>query len=358
MRRSRCFEVLAGDIGATKTSLGLWRVESGSDREPPVLTLLHKRRYANSAYRGIAEVIDHFLGDAGRPREIAQACVGVAGPVFGGRVAAPNLAWTVDARAVASAVGVASVDLVNDLVATAEGIAERPESDFETLLPGDPVGADAPQSAGVIAAGTGLGMAILASTRAGHWTAFPSEGGHMGFTPRDDQEIGLLRFLQRRLGRVSWERVVSGPGLVNLYEYLTEEQLPRAPHVEALLERERAAVPAEISACGLRNGCPACSAALTLFVRFYGSVAGDFALCLMATGGVFLAGGIAPKTLPALRSGAFVKGFLDKGRHRSLLERVPVRVVLDEDAAVLGAARRAARALLGSERLGAATSTS
>ncbi len=357
MSAVRSSKVLAGDLGATKTSLGLWQVEPGSDRGPTTLTLLHKRRYASAAHKGALEVIDHFLGDVGRPKAIARACLGVAGPVFGGRAVAPNLGWVVDAKTVASAFGIASADLVNDLVATAEGITERPESDFETLLAGEGVSSTR-QCAAVVAAGTGLGMAILAPTRGNQWTSFPSEGGHIGLAPRDDQEIGFLRFLQRRIGRVSWERVVSGPGLVNLYEYLAEQQLPRALHVEALLERERAAAPTEISACGLRNGCPTCSAALTLFARFYGAVAGDLALCLMATGGVFLAGGVAPKILPALRSGVFAEGFLDKGRHRPLLERVPVRVVLDEDAALLGAARRAARALLDSDRVGADPSTS
>lgn len=346
--KARRGHVLSGDIGATKISLGLWDVAPSFDGCEPA-TELYKARYASAAHGSLREVIERFLGDAGRPTAISAACLGVAGPIWGRRVVPPNLGWTIDADEAASAIGTERIELVNDLVATAEGIAALREGDFETLQAGDPLGsATSSRLVGVVAAGTGLGMAILVPTSEGSWQPFPSEGGHTGLAPRNEREIGLLRFLQRRFGRVSVERVVSGPGLVHLYEYVTEEQqMPRATHVEEALERERATTPAVISGCGLQRTCPACSAALDLFVRFFGAAAGDLALCLMATGGIFLAGGIAPKILSALRSGGFAEAFRDKGRHGPLLERIPVRVVRDEDAALLGAARRAARALQG-----------
>ncbi len=330
--------ILAGDIGGTKTNIGLFEVQEGRPH------LVRAETYVSEEHAGLAALVSAFLAEHPEAR-IEAACFGVPGAVLDNRAVTPNLSWDVDGDRVAAETGIPRVVLINDLVATAEGIPLLEEDELATLQTGVP---DAPGREGnraLIAAGTGLGTALL--PRIGdRWVPVPSEGGHADFAPRNEDEIGLLRSLRERFGRVSVERVISGPGLFNIYSFLRDTQHVQGnPRVQqALAEGEdparvigEAALAADPEArCGL------CSRALEIFVAVYGATAGNLALLGTATGGVYVGGGIAPKILARLQDGLFVQTFVAKGRYTPYLERVPVRVILNDRAALLGAARRAA----------------
>jgi len=326
--------VLGGDVGGTKCNLGLFEVAGGVPHP------LRSGKFASADYPGLAPLLEEFLGaDA---REVRAACFGVPGPVLENRTSTTNLAWDlVDGGELSSVIGGHAVVLINDLVATAEGIPLLRPDELSTLHPGGPGAAGAGNLA-LIAAGTGLGMALLPRV-AGSWVPVASEGGHMDFAPRNEEEVGLLAYLRDILQRrVSVERVVSGPGLFSIYQYLRDRVgLPESPAVREALEREEdpSKVIGEAEFCGL------CSRAVEMFVSAYGAAAGNLALVGTATGGIYLGGGIAPKLLPRLQEGSFLQAFLDKGRFRGFLEAVPVRVILNDRAALLGAARHAAALL-------------
>jgi glucokinase len=335
--------VLAGDVGGTKTNLGLFEVEAGLPR------LLRSARFASPDYPGLAPVMEEFLG--GDARQVRAACFGVPGPVIENRTSTPNLAWELDGAELARVIGGHALVLINDLVATAEGIPLLGEEELAILHRGVP-GTAGSGNLALIAAGTGLGMALM--PRIGStWAPVASEGGHMDFAPRSDDEIGLLVYLRERFGgHVSVERVVSGPGLFNIYEYLRDRAgLPESPRVRQALEAgedpSKVIGEAAISdgAENREKACGLCSRAVGLFVSAYGAAAGNLALVGTATGGLYLGGGIAPKLLPRLLDGHFLHAFFDKGRFRDFLEAVPVRVILNDRAALLGAARRAASLL-------------
>jgi glucokinase len=333
--------ILAGDIGGTKTNLGLFSPAGQGVR------LLRSATYQSAAFPGLSPVVTDFLAAAGPAAgEAAEAggsgvraaCFGIAGPVIDNRVSTPNLPWTIDARQLAAETGIAAVLLINDLVATGAGIPLLRPEELAILQPGS---SEPAANRALIAAGTGLGMALLPWSGGG-WMVVPSEGGHADFAPRDEDEIGLLLAMRRRFGgHVSIERVLSGPGLVNTYEYLRDSGF--APEQATIRRRLESAEPAPvIAAAALAGECVLCGRALEMFTAVYGAVAGNLALTGTALGGVFLGGGIAPKILPALHAGGFVRAFLSKGRFASYLERVPVQVILNDQAALLGAARRAA----------------
>jgi len=320
--------LLAGDIGGTKTILAL--VE---DRK-----IFRRETYPSARFASREEWVKAVLG--GRPRAITRACVGVAGPVLDDVCRATNLPWVIDARHLERELELPRVALVNDFHALAIGITELSPSELATLndAPSDPRGPWV-----VIGAGTGLGEAGVPTSATGY-EVLSSEGGHTDFGPRTDLEIELLRFLKQRHGRVSYERIVSGPGLVNLYEFFRAREPGKASAaVEAQLAADPAGRAACISAHALAGDDELCQRALDLFVTVYGSEAGNLALKVLARGGVFVAGGIAPKILPRLLDGAFERAYLDKGRLSSVLERTPVRVVKNADAGLLGAAAIAAR---------------
>jgi glucokinase len=342
--------ILAGDVGGTKSNLGLFEEVEGQ------LRLVRSAKYRSPEFPGLPAVIAAFLA-AGPPVAggIAAGCFGIPGPVIDNRASTPNLAWVVDGARVAAEAKVPRVELINDLVATAEGIPLLGENEVAVLQPGVPQAAGhESQAAGhegnraLLAAGTGLGMALI--PRVGdRWVPVPSEGGHMDFAPRTEDEIGLLRHLRERFGRVSVERVVSGPGLYNVYQYLRDVvHMPESPPVREALGRgedpakvigEAATAVTASTACGL------CSRALEIFVGVYAATAGNLALVGTATGGVWLGGGISPKILPRLTDGLFLQTFIAKGRFVPFLEKVPVRVILNDQAALLGAARHAASLL-------------
>ena len=305
--------ILAGDIGGTNTRLALF---DGGSREPAALAT-----YPSGRHSGLDEMVDVFLAE--HPAAVERACFGVAGPVRNGRcVDTTNLAWPVNGPSLARALGLPEVSLLNDLEANARGIVALGPEDFAVLNEGDP---DARGNAAVISAGTGLGEAGL------HWDGerhrvFACEGGHTDFAPRSELEVELWRFLTAELGHVSYERVCSGMGLVNIYRFLG------GPPVEG----------GEISRAALAATDERAVRALDLMASIYGAEAGNLALKVMATGGVYVGGGIAPKILPKLADGTFMRAFLDKGRFRALLERVPVRVILNDRTALIGAALCAA----------------
>jgi glucokinase len=319
-------------VGGTTTRLGWFAVAEGR----PVARVIEK--YASRDHAGLAEIVRRFVHQ--HPGRAEGAAFGVAGPVRDGRVETPNLPWVVVAAELGRALDLAAVHLLNDLEANAHGIAVLGPDDVHQLARGGPGAAG---NIAVIAAGTGLGEAGAYWDGRRHH-AFACEGGHGDFAPGDALEDELLAHLRARYGaHVSWERVVSGPGLVNLYAFLRDSgRGTEAPWLAKEFEREDAA--AAIAHAALRDASPLCAAALTRFVALYGAEAGNLALKVMATGGVYLGGGIAPRILPFLARPGFLEAFRAKGRMRPLLEAMPVRVILNDETALLGAARHAATA--------------
>ncbi len=320
--------ILAGDVGGTKTHLALF------DPGPP-LRLVRLETFRSGAFPSLEAMVDRFLQGGAAP--VRAAALGVAGPVVGASAALPNLAWAVDATRIARRLGLPSVALVNDVEASAWALESLPSAETVTLLEGTP---GSPGNQAVIGVGTGLGEAVLLRSGARR-IPISTEAGHADFAPRTDLEIELLRWLRARFGRVSWERVLSGPGLVNVHAFLADTGRGAEPAsiTEAIREGDPAAV---ISTAALERRSERCVLALDLFAGVYGAEAGNLVLRALATGGLFLGGGIAPKILPWLRGEAFRRAFTDKGRLSPLVAATPVHVILDERAALLGAARRAA----------------
>jgi glucokinase len=320
--------ILAGDIGGTKTNLAFFEVQGRG------LMLVAEGTFASREHSSLDDLVRRFVSAHALP--VDSACFGVAGPVKHGRCEAVNLPWVVDARQLASELGIATVALLNDLEANAYGIAALAPEDFVVLNAGAP---DAEGNAVVIAAGTGLGEAGLYWDGKQH-RPFASEGGHADFAPRNALEADLLRYLLAQFERVSYERLVSGPGLYNIYRFLRDTG--RGVEPLWLGEEMRAGDPsAAITRAALTGTSPLCVQALDLFVSIYGAEAGNLALKVMATGGVFVGGGIAPKIIAKLKETTFVEAFTAKGRLRPLLEAMPVRVILNDKTALLGAARYA-----------------
>jgi len=322
--------IVAGDIGGTNARLATFDVQAG--RLLPVQELVYRSRSAPD----LETIVRRFVDEA-RPSATAAA-LGVAGPVKNGRIETPNLPWVVDARRLADILAVPKVTLLNDLKANAYGIRHLGPTDFAILQAGahDAVGNQA-----ILSAGTGLGCAGLYWDGQRH-RPFATEGGHADFAPRNHLEASLMEDIAREKGRVSAERILSGNGLVRTYRFLRERSgVPEPPSLTERFSKEDPA--AVISRSALDQVDPVCVQALDTFVSAYGAEAGNVALRMLATGGIFLGGGIAPKNLPAFKQdGLFMKAFLDKGRMRPLLETVPVLVVLNDRAALWGAAHCAA----------------
>ncbi len=319
--------VLAGDIGGTKSLLAVAERAEGGVR------VLEEARFASADYPGLAPIVREFM--SGVKARVAAACFGVPGAVLSGRCTTPNLPWVVTEEELAAESGGASVRLVNDFAAAAMGVLATPADRIETLQEGDEV---AEAAKAVLGAGTGLGQAQLFWDGA-RYRVNATEGGHGGFAPVGGAQRDLLAHLEKTLRPVSVERVVSGPGLVRIYRFMVESGVPTGAGVEALMAEEDPA--AVIGRLGLERADDACARALDMFVSAYGAEAGNLALRCLALGGVYVGGGIAPKILPRLREGAFVAAFRSKGRMSELMARIPVRVVLDPSAGLLGAALEA-----------------
>jgi glucokinase len=322
--------ILAGDIGGTNARLALFESESGKLREVVGGT------FPTRQHKSLEEIVAKFV--VTHSAKVEHACFGIAGPIHDGRSQGPNLAWSIDSRLLAKAAGIAGARLINDLEANAYGIATLSENDFTVLNPGAP---DAIGNQAVISAGTGLGEAGLYFDGKYH-RAFASEGGHCDFAPRDEIEGELFLWLHKKFGHASWERVLSGPGLHNIYEFMRDTGRFGAEPDWFAEETAHADASAVISKAGLANRSELCVKALDMFVSVYGAEAGNVALKFLAVGGIFLGGGIAPKIAPALKKPEFVKSFLAKGRMSKLLEAIPVSIVLNDLTALMGAARCAA----------------
>jgi glucokinase len=322
--------IVAGDIGGTNARLATFEIQAGR------LLLTKEIVYPSRSAPDLETIVRRFVQEV-RPSPTGAA-LGVAGPVQNGRIETPNLPWVVDAAHLAEILGVTKVTLLNDLKANAYGLRHLGPTDFAMLQAGSK---DAVGNQAILSAGTGLGAAGLYWDGQRHHP-FATEGGHADWAPRNHLEAELLEFIAREKGRVSGERILSGGGLVRIYRFL--RQRSGVPEPAALTERFTREDPAAVvSRCAMDGEDPVCVQALELFVSAYGAEAGNVALRMLATGGVFLGGGIAPKILPRFKKdGLFLTAFQDKGRMRPLLESIPVLVVLNDRAALWGAAHCAA----------------
>ena len=324
--------ILAGDVGGTKTALALFEVRRRA------LAVVRESVLPSQGFAALTDAIRQFLLE-GSPVSVDAACVGVAGPVIDGRSTATNLPWVVDEASLAACVSTRRIRLVNDLEATGHGVLGLPPSSLATLQAGEPRKA----TMALIAAGTGLGEVLLV-WEGRRYRVVSSEGGHTDFAPRTDLETELFQFLRKEFGRVSYERVVSGPGLYNIYRFLLASG--GAPEAEWLRSRMETGDPSAVVAeAALASRDARAVQALDMFVSIYGAEAGNLALKALAVGGVFIGGGIAPKIRAKLEDGAFIGAFRDKGRLGGMMTTIPVHLALEPRAALLGAAA-IARSLL------------
>lgn len=316
--------ILAGDVGGTKVDLALFQFVEGT------LNTVREKRYPARHYSGLEQIVKEFLG-ADAP---SAACFGVPGPVRDGRLRLTNLPWTLDSRELSQTLSIQHVFLINDLQANGYGIGELKADQICVLSEGD---ATQIGNRALISAGTGLGECFMIWDSR-DYVPYPSEGGHSDFAPRNEDEIDLLRFLKQKYnGRISFERVVSGQGLTNIYEFLRDVRGLEEPVwlAERLAAEDPNAVIAELA---LNATSEICEKTLDMFVSAYGAEAGNLALKVLAVGGLYVGGGIAPKILEKLKDGTFMKAFTDKGRLSQLLINTPVRVILESRTALLGAA--------------------
>ena len=325
--QSSPIRVLSGDIGGTKTRLAIIIVDGIQLRTE------REQSYPSRDYAEFDELLEDFLQGSDLPH---RAAFGIAGPVQGRVAQTTNLPWHIDADALQKKLGIESCKLLNDLEATACGLPALGREDLLTLHEGAP---NSIGNAAVIAAGTGLGEAGL------YWNGqqyqpFATEGGHTSFSPGDEMEVALLRHLQQDHGHVSWERIVSGPGLVSLHEFhCLYRRIPIPDWLQHEMHEGDAA--SAIAKAALSERDELSSETLNWFVRLYGAEAGNLALKVMSCGGLYLGGGIAPKILPRLQNGTFLDAFFNKGRMRPLLDAMPVKVILNDRAALYGPALRA-----------------
>jgi glucokinase len=322
--------VLAGDVGGTHARLALFEVGGVKP------TLLTETIFPSAEYDGLEPIVLEFLRKTGG--KVDRGCLGVACPVEEGICHAANLGWDIRAEGFGEAVGVAQVRIINDFEAVGHGIPVLGPDDLETLQEGSP---QVRGPVALIGAGTGLGQGYLLWEQGGY-AVHASEGGHADFAPADPTQWELLLHLRATYGHVSWERVVSGHGLVAAYEFLRDSSY--APEGEEMRRELKNGDPAEvISHHALAGNEPLSIKAMEIFIHAFGAQAGNLALTLRTTGGVYLCGGIAPKILPRLKDGPFFRAFLDKGRLTELMQRIPVRVVVNESVGLWGAAAVAGR---------------
>jgi len=319
--------ILAGEIGATRTRLAAFQTEGNR------LERVVEKTYASQEHSSLAEILPQFIRGEGIP--VHSACFGVAGPVRGGRSKISNLPWTIDARELAQLLKLNSVGLLNDMEAYAYGIDALESKDFVTLNEGSE---DADGNRAVISAKTGLGVVGL------YWDGFrhhpfACEGGHADFAPRNELQVELLAYLRTKFGRISCERILSGPGIRNIYDFLRDTHKDEEP--SWLRDQLNAAHDPSplISQFALEGKAAICEHTMGTFVSVFGAQAGNCALQYMTTGGIFIGGPIAAKIVPRMKDAAFMQAFLDKGRLEGLLKDMPVKIVLNDDCGLSGAAR-------------------
>jgi len=319
--------ILAGEIGATRTRMAAFEIEASR------LKLVVEKHYPSHERGGLAEIITEFITSEGIA--VHAACFGVAGPVRRGRSKISNLTWVIDSRDLAKQLKLESVGMINDLEAYAYGIDGLDSKDFVTLNAGSD---DAEGNRAVISARTGLGVAGL------YWDGFRHhpfgcEGGHSDFAPRNELEMTLLMYLQKKYGRISCERLLSGPGIKNIYDFLRDTKMAEEP---AWLKDQMAAAadpPALISQLAAEGKAPICDQTMSIFVSIYGAETGNVALNFMSTGGIYIGGSVAAKNVSRMKDKVFMQSFLDKGRLTPLLKEMPVTIVLNDDSGLIGAAR-------------------
>lgn len=326
--------ILAGDIGGTKTVLQIFETDGSH------YTSLYKQRYSSIEYGQFDVLLAAFLREAQasiKKHVITAACLGIAGTINGRQAQVTNLPWLIDAEALQQQFAMTHLELINDFAAIGYGLGRLQQDDFYVLQTGNPL---AMATRAVIGAGTGLGEGYLV-WQGDQYRPLPSEGGHSDFAPQNEIQHDLLRYLQNRYDHVSYERVVSGNGLINIYNFLTDTH----PASEILQQelKQSADHAAIITAYALENKDAVAVQALNIFIECYGAQAGNLALTCLARGGVYIAGGIAPKILQRLQRGDFMKAFCNKGRFSALMRTIPVSVVLNTDVALHGAADRALR---------------
>ncbi len=319
--------ILAGEIGATRTRLAAFQKEGSR------LQLVVEKSYLSQEHGSLSEIIAAFIKAEGIAAH--SACFGVAGPVRRGRSKISNLPWVIDARDLAKQLQLDAVGMINDLEAYAYGIDGLDSKDFVTLNEGSE---DAEGNRAVISARTGLGVAGL------YWDGFrhhpfACEGGHSDFAPRNTLEMELLAYLQKKYGRISCERLLSGPGIKNIYDFLRDTQKAEEP--QWLKDQIAAATdaPALISQLAQEGKAAICDRAMTIFVSIYGAETGNVALNFLSTGGIFIGGSVAAKNVSKMKDPIFMESFLDKGRMVDLLKEIPVTIVLNDDSGLIGAAR-------------------
>lgn len=322
--------VLAGDVGGTNARIALVEMNGEGAR------IVKEGRYRSHDYSGLSPIVRQFCEETGSRPD--RACLAMACPLVDGDCTAPNLPWKVNAGRLATEIEIPRTALINDFVAVGYGIPLLTASDLATLQPGTPSPSG---TIALIGAGTGLGQGFLV-WEGDRYRVLPSEGGHADFATRGALEAGLLGFLETQFHRVSWERLLSGAGLVNIYRYLASAGVaPEQSSIRDEMQREDPA--AVITRHGLAHTDALCDRTLDLFCGILGAQAGNLALTVVAKGGVYLAGGIVPRIVERLRSGGFMKTFLDKGRLSDLLAQIPVHVILNPSVGLLGAAAMAAR---------------
>jgi glucokinase len=323
--------ILAGDVGGTKVHLALYNFAGGK------LVPVRDHKFPAANYASLDDIVNEFFANSKeKVGDVVAACFGCPGPVRDNRLKLTNLPWTLDGRLLQKSLGIEHIFLINDLEANGYGIPELAAESIFTLHAGD---AGAVGHRGLVSAGTGLGECLLIwdGHRKQH-LPIPSEGGHTDFAARNDREIALLHYLHRTLnGRVSFERVVSGLGIKNVYAFLRDDQKMEEPawlHARMAAEDPNAV----IGQCAEDGSSEICFETLQIFTAAFGAEAGNLALKVLAMGGIYLGGGIAPKILKTMQNGEFMQAFLDKGRLSPLLENIPVRIILDDTCALLGAA--------------------
>jgi glucokinase len=320
--------ILAGDIGGTKSHLALFSESADG------LTFVREHLFQSSQFASIEDLVTSFIG---RDGDLAAVALGIPGPVVEGRAQATNLPWEVDSVALRGVLQVDHVSLLNDLEATAYGIATLTPKQLCTVNEG----ICKPGNMALIAAGTGLGEAALHWDGKQHWPS-PSEGGHSDFSPRNTLEVELLQWLMQQFGHVSWERVLSGPGLSNLYRFLRDTG--KTPEDPSVAQRMATSDPnAIITELGMAGTDPLCARTVDLFVTLYGSEAGNLALKTLSLGGLYVGGGIAPRMAAKFSEPAFFEAFHDKGRMQELLLKMPLYIILDPNTGLYGAAAFALR---------------
>ena len=335
MERTLNEHFISGDIGGTKTLLQAAELKDGD------VQVCCERRYESTAYSSFSDMLGDFMDEISTldiDVNPGSACFAVAGPIARQEVAPTNLPWVISSAKLSKEFSIPKVKLINDFASVASGVNILPENDLMTLQAGQPyVGG----MRVVLGAGTGMGVAWLTWQDEGY-SSLPTEAGHIDFAPANELQDRLLHHLRKRLGHVSVERVLSGPGLTNVFRFLQEESGDSCERMPLQLEEDNAA---RISDLAFNHKHPAAVKAMDLFVEVYGAYAGNLALAGLCRGGVYVAGGIAPKIIDKLREGSFMKAFRDKGRFSGLMDEIPVHVVMNPKVGLLGAAEEARRML-------------